>query len=60
MLRQRHGISELPDMGGDKPAKQNFKVHPTGYVQIDIAEVRTRRQVQLNLGIDRTPKFTSR
>jgi hypothetical protein len=37
----RHGISRLPNMTGDKPAKQKFKVYPVGYFHIDIAEVRT-------------------
>jgi hypothetical protein len=39
---QRHGmISRLPEVTGDKPAKQPFKRYPIGYVHIDIAEVRT-------------------
>ena len=38
---QRHGISRLPDMTGDQPAKQKFKAYPIGYFHIDIAEVRT-------------------
>jgi len=28
---QRHGISRLPDMTGDKPAKQKFKAYPIAY-----------------------------
>ena len=39
---QRHDISRLPNMTGDKPAKQKFKVYPIGYFHIDIAEVRTQ------------------
>jgi len=31
---QRHGISRLPDMTGDKPQKQKFKVYPIGYFHI--------------------------
>ena len=27
---QRHGISRLPEIQGDKPAKQNFKAYPIG------------------------------
>ena len=38
---QRHGISRLPDVEGDKPAKKKFKSYPIGYFHIDIAEVRT-------------------
>ena len=40
-LLQRHGISRLPDVGGDKPGKQAFKTYPVGFFHIDIAEVRT-------------------
>jgi transposase-like protein len=40
---QRHGISRLPEVAGDKPAKQPFKRYPIGYFHIDIAEVRTER-----------------
>ena len=55
---QRHGISRLPDMPGDKPAKQKFKVYPIGYFHIDIAEVRTEEgKLHLYVGIDRTSKF---
>ncbi len=38
---QRHGISRLPDVEGDKPAKKKFKSYPIGYFHIDIAEVQT-------------------
>ncbi len=38
---QRHGISRLPEMGGDKPKKQRFKRYPIGFFHIDIAELRT-------------------
>jgi len=38
---QRHGISQLPDMEGDKPKRQKFKRYPIGYFRIDIAELRT-------------------
>ena len=37
---QRHGISRLPEVEGNKP-KQPFKTYPIGYFHIDIAEVRT-------------------
>ncbi len=55
---QRDGISRLPDMTGDKPAKQKFKAYPIGYFHIDIAEVRTEEgKLHLYVGIDRTSKF---
>ncbi len=55
---QRHGISRLPDMTGDKPAKQKFKAYPIGYFHIDIAEVRTEEgKLHLFVAIDRTSKF---
>ncbi len=38
---QRHGISRLPDVDGDKPTKRKFKAYAIGYFHIDIAEVRT-------------------
>jgi hypothetical protein len=38
---QRHGISRLPEINGDKPDKKKFKAYPIGFFHIDIAEVRT-------------------
>ena len=38
---QRHGVSRLPEIAGDKSAKRPFKRYPIGYFHIDIAEVRT-------------------
>jgi hypothetical protein len=38
---QRHDISRLPEVGGDKPAKKRFKRYLIGYFHIDLAEVRT-------------------
>ena len=38
---QRHDISRLPEIEGDKPAKKKFKAYPLGYFHIDIAEVQT-------------------
>ncbi len=32
---QRHGISRLPDIEGDKPAKKKFKAYPIGFFHID-------------------------
>jgi transposase InsO family protein len=55
---QRHGISRLPEIAGDKPAKQPFKRYPIGYFHIDIAEVRTEEgKLYLFVAIDRTSKF---
>jgi len=55
---QRHGISRLPDVEGDKPDKQKFKAYPIGYFHIDIAEARTAEgRLYLLVAIDRTSKF---
>ena len=55
---QRHGISRLPDVEGDKPKRQKFKRYPTGFFHIDIAEVQTAEgKLYLFVGIDRTSKF---
>lgn len=55
---QRHGISRLPEVAGDKPAKQPFKAYPIGYFHIDIAEVRTEEgKLYLFVGVDRTSKY---
>ncbi len=55
---QRHGISRLPDVTGDKPDKKKFKAYPLGYFHIDIAEVRTEQgKLYLFVAIDRTTKF---
>ena len=55
---QRHGISRLPDMEGDKPARKKFKVYPIGFFHMDIAEVRTEEgKLYLFVAIDRTSKF---
>lgn len=54
---QRHGISRLPEVAGDKP-KRAFKHYPIGYFHIDIAEVRTEEgKLHLFVAIDRTTKF---
>src|ERR1700739_4643141 len=55
---QRHGISRLPEVSGDKPSKQAFKPYPIGYVHIDIAEVRTEQgKLYLFVAVDRLSKF---
>jgi transposase InsO family protein len=55
---QRHGISRLPEVEGDKPAKKTFKAYPIGFFHIDIAEVQTAQgKLYLFVAIDRTSKF---
>lgn len=55
---QRHGISRLPEVTGDKEPKKKFKTYPIGYFHIDIAEVRTAQgKLHLYVAIDRTSKF---
>src|ERR687897_1535997 len=55
---QRHGISRLPEVDGEKTAKKRFKPYPIGYFPIDIAEVRTEEgRLYLLVAIDRTSKF---
>lgn len=46
---QRHGISRLPDVDGDKPTKKKFKAYPIGFFHIDIAEVQTAEGAALSL-----------
>ena len=54
---QRHGISRLPDIEGDKPKRSKFKRYPIGFFHIDIAEVQTAEgKLFLFVGIDRTSK----
>ncbi len=56
---QRHGISRLPEVDGDKPARKKFKEYPIGYFHIDLAEVRNEQgKLYLLVAIDRTSKFT--
>jgi transposase-like protein len=55
---QRHGVSRLPEIAGDKPARRPFKQYPIGYFHIDIAEVRTGEgKLHLFVAVDRTSKF---
>jgi hypothetical protein len=55
---QRHGISRLPDVEGDKPGNQKFKRYPTGFFHIDITELQAADgKLYLFVGIDRTAKF---
>lgn len=55
---QRHGISRLPDVEGDKPAKKKFKRYPIGYLHIDVADVQTAGgKLRPFVAIDRISKF---
>lgn len=56
-LFQRHDISKLPSVDGDRP-KKRFRSYPIGYFHIDIAEVRTAEgKLHMFVAIDRTSKF---
>ena len=46
---QRHGISRLPEIEGDKPKRQKFKRYPIGFFHIDIAEVQTAEERSISL-----------
>ena len=55
---QRHGISRLPEVDGDRPVRKTFKSYPIGYIHIDIAEIQTAEgKLYLYVAIDRTSKF---
>ena len=55
---QRHGISRLPEIEGDKPKKKRFATYAIGYFHIDIAEVRTAEgKLSLFVAVDRTSKL---
>jgi hypothetical protein len=55
---ERHGISRLPEIEGDKPRRKKFDTYPIGFFHIDLAEVRTAEgKVYLFVAIDRTSKF---
>ena len=56
-LFQRHDISRLPDMEGDKPRRSKFKRYPIRHLHINIAELRTEEgKLRMSVGIDRTSK----
>ena len=55
---QRHGVSRLPQMEGDKEPRRKFKTYPIGFFHVDIAEVQTAQgKLYLFVAIDRTSKF---
>jgi hypothetical protein len=54
---QRHDLSRLPQVEGDKPAKKKFTPYPIGYFHSAIAEVRTEEgKRRLFVAIDRSSK----
>lgn len=56
-LFQRHEISRLPSVDGDKP-KKRFKRYPAGYIHTDMAEVRTEDgKLYMFVAVDRVTKF---
>ena len=55
---ERHGISRLPEVTGDKPRKQRFASYPIGHFHLDLAEVQTGEgKLRLFVAIDRTSKL---
>ncbi len=55
---ERHGISRLPELEGDKPKTKRFADYAIGYFHVDIAEVRTEEgKLYLFVAIDRTSKL---
>src|SRR3546814_2951735 len=55
---QRHGVSRLPDVEGDKPRRQRFKRYPIVFFHMDIAEVQTAEgKLYLLVAIDRPTQF---
>ena len=54
----KHGISRLPELGGDKPKRSEFANYAIGYFHVHNAEVRTEKgKLYLFVAIDRTSKF---
>jgi hypothetical protein len=45
---QRHGISRLPKINGDKPDKKKCEAYPIAFLHIDIAEVNTEEGKRVN------------
>jgi hypothetical protein len=63
---QRHRISRLPDIEGDKPKRQRFKRYPIGFFHMDIAEVQTAEgsstcsSASTALASSRSPSWSTR
>lgn len=52
---QRHDISRLPGIEGEKGPKKKFKAYPIGYFHVDIAEAQAAEgKLYLFVAIDRT------
>jgi transposase InsO family protein len=57
-LLQRHDISRLPTIEGDKVERKTLKAYPIGYFHTDIVEVWTEQgKLVMLVAIDRTSKF---
>jgi len=55
---ERHGISRLPEVEGDKPRRKKFDSYPIGFFRIGLAEARTvKGKFYPFVAIDRTSKF---
>ena len=55
---QRHGISRLPDVEGDKPVRKTFKTYPIGSITSTSPKCALPEgKLQLFVGVDRTSKF---
>lgn len=57
---QRHGISRLPEVAGDKPAKQPFKVYPIGCFHITSPRSALRRASSTSLWLWTAPRVCFR
>jgi hypothetical protein len=56
-MRDRSGISRLPQVEGEASPNRKFKAYPIGYFHIDLAEVGTAQgKLHLIVAIDRTSK----
>ena len=57
---ERHGISRLPEVEGDKPGRRRLATCPVGYFRVDPAGVQTGEgKLRPFVAIDRTSKFAS-
>jgi Integrase core domain len=55
---QRHGVSRLPQMEGDKEPRRTFKIDPIGFFHVNLADMQTAQgKLYLFVAIDRTSKF---
>jgi hypothetical protein len=55
---QRHGISRLPEVDGNKPVRKKLKAYPIGYFHVDLAEFRTEQgKLYLLVAIDKMSQF---